>query len=242
MMEEIELCLEDVGIIHRFYQRYLLESISFNVCQGERLGIVGSAEAGKTLLFRALNRLVEIEQGTITYRQKRLHHYSPINLRQQIVMVAPVPCLLDRTVAQTLQYPLQLRALAQASIQVKFAQGCDRCEIPAAWLPLTESQLSLAQRQWVSLSRALILEPSVLLLDEPTLNLEMAQARKLSSLLRQSSGTQLIISQDVTFLQQTCDRILWLEQGQIKGMYAIEAVDWKSIQAHIRTKSAQEDW
>jgi ABC-type methionine transport system ATPase subunit len=241
-MEEIELCLEDVGIIHRFYQRYLLESISFSVFQGERLGIVGSSEAGKTLLFRALNRLVEIDQGTITYRQKRLQHYSPMVLRQHIVMVASVPCLLDRTVAQSLQYPLQLRALTQASIQTKFAQGCDRCGIPAAWFSLTESQLSLAQRQWVSLSRALILEPPVLLLDEPTLNLETAQAQKLSSLLRQATGTQLIISQDVTFLQQTCDRVLWLERGQIKGIYAMEAVDWKSIQGHIHTKSAQEDW
>jgi D-methionine transport system ATP-binding protein len=241
MSAEIELCLSDVGIVHRFYQRYLLEAISVTVRQGERLGIVGASGAGKTLLFRALNRLMDIDQGTITYRNKLLQHYPVIELRQQIVGVATVPCLLDQTVVQTLQYPLLLRRMTQASIQTKLEQGCDRFEIPPSWLSLNEIQLSMSQRQWVSLTRAMILEPPVLLLDEPTLHLEGGYSQKLPSLLRQSPGTHLIISQDFGFLKQTCDRVMWLEQGQMKGLYATPQMDWDRIHAPV-PDSAQEDW
>lgn len=240
---ETEFRVTDVGVISRLDQRPCLQDISFIVKRGERLGVVGSTGAGKTSLLKALNRLVEIQQGTIHFRDQPLETYPVVTLRQQVLFVSELPALLGMTVAQALQYPLLLRGIAPELIQTQITEGRDRCQIPQEWLSLNEINLSMAQRQWVSLARALIANPSVLLLDAPFTHLNNAQAEQLLPLLQHFAGTVLVVSQSPQKLQAMCDRILWLDQGRIRHLSAPDQMDWENLAAQIDPdNTAPDDW
>jgi D-methionine transport system ATP-binding protein len=225
----------------RFYQRPLLHNLSFSVNQGERLGIFGAAGAGKTLLLRVLNRLIESQQGAIAFRGKSLKSYPVVTLRQQVLFVSERPSLLDMTVAQALQHPLMLRGVDLAESQTRIAAVCERTQIPQDWLSQSEINLSTAQRQWVSLARALLIDPPVLLLDAPFTYLNESYIERFSALLQHFAGTVLITSQIPRELRAICDRVLWLETGEIRQLSTVEQIDWEKLPVHPPTDPS-EDW
>jgi D-methionine transport system ATP-binding protein len=236
-------CVTNVSLISRFYQRPLLQDISFTVRQGERLGVIGAAGAGKTLLLKILNRLVGIDQGTILFRDQPLATYPAVRLRQQVLFVSEMPSLLDMTVSQALQYPLSLQGISPATIQARISELCERGQIPQEWLALREVSLSSPQRQWVSLIRAFLINPSVLLLDNPFTHLEHSQAEQLLPLLQNFAGAVLISAQSPQSLKPICDRILWLDQGHIRQVFTPDQMDWEALEAQIGPSSSdQDDW
>jgi D-methionine transport system ATP-binding protein len=240
---ETEFCVTGVSVISRFYQRPLLQDISFTVRRAERLGVIGAAGAGKTLLLKTLNRLVEIDQGTILFRDQPLAIYPVVRLRQQVLFVSEIPSLLGMTVSQALQYPLSLRSISPEPIQVRMSELCDRGQIPQEWLSLREVSLSSTQRQWVSLIRAFLVNPSVLLLDNPFTHLEHSQTAQFLSLLQNFAGTVLISTQSPQSLKAVCDRLLWLDQGRILNLSTPDQMDWEALEAQIGPSStAQDDW
>lgn len=240
---ETEFCVTDVSVISRFYQRPLLQDISFTVRRGERLGVIGSAGAGKTLLLKILNRLVETNRGTILFREQPLATYPVVKLRQQVLFVAEMSSLLDMTVSHALQYPLSLRSISPEATQARISELCERGQIPQEWLSLREVSLSSTQRQWVSLIRAFLVNPSVLLLDQPFTHLEHFQTEQLVPLLQNFAGTVLISVQSPQSLRAICDRILWLDQGRIRQLFTPDQMDWETLEAQIGPSStAQDDW
>lgn len=240
---ETEFCVTDVSVISRFYQRPLLQDISFTVRRDERLGVIGSAGAGKTLLLKILNRLVETNRGTILFREQPLATYPVVKLRQQVLFVAEMSSLLDMTVSQALQYPLSLRSISPEATQARISELCDRGQIPQEWLSLREVSLSSTQRQWVNLIRAFLVNPSVLLLDQPFTHLEHSQTEQLVPLLQNFAGTVLISAQSPQSLRAICDRILWLDQGRIRQLFTPDQMDWETLEAQIGPSStAQDDW
>ncbi|MGL5034765.1 MAG: ATP-binding cassette domain-containing protein, partial [Microcystaceae cyanobacterium] len=121
----------------------LLDSISFTLNRGDRLGIMGPSGAGKTTLLRLLNRLIEPSQGTIFFEEKSFLEWPVIALRRQIVLVPQEPKLLGMKVQESLAYPLKLQSLSSQEIQSRIHQICDRLQIPDDWLERNELQLSL---------------------------------------------------------------------------------------------------
>jgi D-methionine transport system ATP-binding protein len=238
-----EFCVTGVSVISRFYLRPVLQDISFTVRTGERLGVIGSAGAGKTVLLKILNRLVEIDQGTIMFRDQPLATYPVVRLRRQVLFVAEMPSLLDMTVSQALQYPLSLRGISPEDSQTRVSELCDRGQIPQEWLSLREVSLSSTQRQWVSLIRAFLINPSVLLLDKPFTHLEHSQTEQFLALLQNFAGTILMSAQSPQSLKAICDRILWLDQGRLLRLSTPNQMDWESVEAHIGPHpSAEDDW
>ncbi len=134
----------------------LLQNISFQVAAGEFVAIVGPSGAGKTSLLRLLNRLSEPTSGTLYWGDRTLAEVSPVQLRQQVMLVMQEPKLLEMTVRAALAYPLRLQGLDKAAIQTRVTPWLERLQIPKDWLPRTALQLSLGQRQRVAVARALI--------------------------------------------------------------------------------------
>ena len=223
---------------------YLLKDISFEAVQGDRIAIVGASGSGKTSLLRLLNRLSEPTSGVILFNQKALTQIPTLTLRQQIVLVLQESKLLGMTVQQALEYPLALRQLPKQMIRERVQKWNDRLHIPSEWLSRTELQLSVGQRQIVAIARALMTEPSVLLLDEPMSALDVGRSELLLNVLRditQVNGTTVImVSHQLDLAEQGCDRVLHLEQGRLLQDLPAAQMDWQALRQALVQAEAQE--
>ncbi|MGB8702597.1 MAG: ATP-binding cassette domain-containing protein [Thermosynechococcaceae cyanobacterium] len=235
-----ELLLADVVVVSPTGQA-LLREISFAVPQpGAKIGIVGASGSGKTTLLRTLNRLINPTSGQILWQGKSLDRYPSPALRQHIMLVPQEPRLLGMSVEQALAYPLQLQKQHPASaIQQQVQQWCQRLGVPEDWRSRQELELSVGQRQWVSLVRGLAAQPSILLLDEPTSALDAGRIEQLIQVLRQVDCTILVASHQLDMVKALCDRILWLDQGTLKQDRVSQCIDWSEIQSVLAETATQ---
>ena len=214
------LRLSDVGFKDQSGHHQLLTQISFEVRRGDRLGIVGPSGAGKTTLLRLINRLQDPTSGLIEWDSQPLYNIPIIKLRQQIVLVPQEPKLLGMTVAQTLAYPLILQQLSKPEIEQRISRWRSQLTIPDDWLNRHELQLSLGQRQLVSIARGLVMQPQLLLLDEPTSALDSNRAHQLIKTLINLSQTNqttiIMINHQQQLVETFAQGILTLRQGQIE--------------------------
>jgi D-methionine transport system ATP-binding protein len=222
-----QLQLEQVSLSSAQGTHRLLQDISWEIYPGDRWGVIGPSGAGKTSLLRLLNRLIEPTTGTLYLEGQPLRDLPSVSVRQQVTLVPQEPRLLGMTVAAALAYPLKLRGVAPAAIQAQVATTMEQLQIPQEWLPRTEHQLSVGQRQWVAIARALVTQPTLLLLDEPTSALDTGRVDHLVRVLAQSSPTTLVlVSHQLEFVQQVCDQILYLERGKIGQRVKAAEMDW----------------
>jgi D-methionine transport system ATP-binding protein len=97
------------------------------------------------------------------------------------------------------------------------------------WLQRGELQLSVGQRQLVSIGRALMTEPQILLLDEPTSALDLGRIEQLMQVLVKSEQTLIIATHQLELVQRFCDRLLWLEEGELVQNLEVAGVDWDKL-------------
>jgi D-methionine transport system ATP-binding protein len=199
----------------------LLTNISLDIDHGELLGIQGRSGAGKSTLLRLLNRLQEVSDGNIFYDEKSLNQYPIQQLRREIVLVPQEPKLLGMTVEESLTYPLELQKISKTECKRRQILACDLWEIPTDWLDRSELQLSVGQRQLITLVRGTMLNPRILLLDESTAALDPALAQKVLQqlkLLNEETGTTIImVNHNPEYLEVFAERIICLEAGQLVG-------------------------
>lgn len=218
-----QLRLEQVNLFTKLktqLQGYpILQDISFEVNPGDRLVIIGPSGAGKTSLLRLINRLGEPSSGKIFLENQEYEQIPIIQLRQMVTLVLQEPKLLGMTVKQALTYPLVLRGLPKEMIQQRISHWTEQLQIPSDWLGRTELQLSVGQRQLIAIARALVIQPKILLLDEPTSSLGIAIASRLIQVLTQLTQTHhttiVMISSQLDLVKLFCNRLLYLQQGSL---------------------------
>ncbi|QUY45047.1 ATP-binding cassette domain-containing protein [Acaryochloris marina S15] len=237
-----QLQLQQIDVVTELGNQYLLQNISLDVFTGERIGIIGASGSGKTTLLRLLNRLSSPTAGQILFEQQPLPDWPVLSLRQQLMLVPQEPKLLGMTVQEALAYPLQLQNLPDQDIASRVQTWRQRLGIPEAWLTSTELQLSVGQRQLVSLARACVTEPKLCLLDEPTSALDPGTIDRVIKALTASTMTLVIASHQYEFLNQICDRILWLNQGKLILDAPMSEIDWADIKAELTAQAEQDDW
>lgn len=220
----------------------LFQGIQGQIYSGDRWAILGASGAGKTSLLRLLNRLVEPSQGQLRWRDRPYSDVPIGQLRQQVLWIPQEPKLLGMTVAQTLEYPLKLRHLKPSAIADQVQRWVERMDIPQDWLERTEPQLSVGQRQWIALTRGLLAEPSVLLLDEPTTALDPQRAAQLQRVLKtqveQTGLTIVVTSHHTDWVKHLCDRVLYL--GDRQGQIVQSPIDWSSLEQLLAQTHQQE--
>lgn len=248
MNQAAQLRLERVSLTSAIAAQALLHDISADIFQGDRLAIVGPTGAGKTSLLRLLNRLTEPSSGQIYLNGQDIRQIPPIKLRQQITLVHQESSLLGMTVRQALSYPLQLREMSQHAIQQRLISGMEQLRIPQEWLEKTEAQLSVGQRQWVAIARAILTQPAVLLLDEPTSALDAGRAEALIELLITLATAQhttiVMVNHQLELAQQFCDRLLYLERGTLIQNLPAQQVNWEKLRELMvqANRQADDDW
>jgi ATP-binding cassette subfamily B multidrug efflux pump len=217
------LSFEDVSFrYHKDSHRNILEDISFRIHSGGTLGIIGRTGSGKSTLVQLIPRLYEVDTGTIRVGGKDIRSVSPVALRDAVSMVLQKNTLFSGTIRENLQWGNEkaddatlMRAAEMAGaaefIQ-RFSEGLD------TMLEQDGRNLSGGQRQRLTIARALLTEPKILILDDSTSAVDMATERDIQEALEKSlpGMTKIIIAQRISSVQNA-DKILVIEEGKIAG-------------------------
>jgi D-methionine transport system ATP-binding protein len=226
----------------------ILTDISFEVFQSDRVALIGPSGAGKTSLLRLLNRLSEPTAGSIYLENQDYQKIPVLQLRRQVMLVPQEPKLLGMTVQQALAYPLTLQQLPQRQIQERLDACREQLHIPGEWLERTELQLSVGQRQLVAIARALVIQPKILLLDEPTSALDAGLASHvlgvLADLAVKDKIAILMVNHQLDMAQLFCNRVLYLQGGQLLQDAPVAQIDWKQLRENLvkTSEQASQDW
>ncbi|MEW6524166.1 MAG: ATP-binding cassette domain-containing protein [Bacillota bacterium] len=179
--------------------------------------LVGSSGGGKTSLLRLLNNLASPDQGDIRFFGQPVESYDPVLLRRRVVMLPQVPPVFPGSVGDNLQLALRLSQrrpaapdrLVRVLSQVSLVKDLDT---PAA-------QLSGGEKQRLALGRVLLLDPDVLLLDEPSSGLDENTERQVFTGLvvqvREGGRTIVMASHSARLAGEFSDRLVHLEGGRV---------------------------
>jgi tungstate transport system ATP-binding protein len=156
------------NVTRRLSKSFRLHVDGLVIPRGGVIGLVGPTGAGKTTLLRLLTGLQKPDEGTIIFDGTPLDATSPLAVLREITMVHQRPILIDGSVEHNLAYGLRARGRATKAGVAEILQRLGLNGIAKQ----DARSLSGGQTQLVALARALVFEPSVLLLDEPTANLD----------------------------------------------------------------------
>ena len=201
------------GVRQEYNGRCVLEINQLSIHSGEILAIVGPSGAGKSTLLRLLNFLEPPTAGTITFHGKQ--DVSLTN-RRRVTTVFQRPFLLNRSVQDNVQYGLKLRGQRDGSQQVEKALEQVRLSGLASQKART---LSGGEAQRVALARAIVIQPEVLLLDEPTANLDPANVALIEDIVRQLNKEQettiVLVTHNIFQAKRLAHRVVFLLDGKV---------------------------
>lgn len=243
-----QLRVDQVSLATSLSSQYLLRNISFEAFPGDRICLIGPSGAGKSSLLRLLNRLSEPTSGAIYLENQNIGQIPVIQLRRQVMLVPQEPKLLGMTVREALAYPLLLQQVPKRQIEERLEISRELLHLPAEWLERSELQLSVGQRQLVAIARALVVQPKIFLLDEPTSALDAGIAshvlKVLSDLAIQDRITVLMVNHQLDMAQRFCQRVLYLQQGELRRDERAEQLNWKQLRESLMQAEAQvaQEW
>jgi tungstate transport system ATP-binding protein len=172
--------------------RTVLDVDSLSVEAGEMLALVGPSGAGKSTLLRLLNFLEQPASGAIVYYGKAIGRDVPIDIRRQVTTVFQRPMLQRASVRANVAYGLRLRGLRADSVVDDMLTRVGLADVQRR----DARSLSGGEMQRVALARALVVQPRVLLLDEPTANLDPYNVGLIEDIIRtvnEERNTTIII-------------------------------------------------
>lgn len=242
--EDIILEAKQVSLRDNLGFTEILKDISVQIKKRDRVAIIGTSGSGKTSFLRLLNRLSEPTTGTLYFDETPYTQIPVLPLRKQIVLVPQEPKLLGMTVKEALAYPLTLQQLSQSEINHRITTYCEQLQIPDHWLDKGELELSLGQRQLVTITRGLIMQPEVLLLDEPTSALDLGTATHVINFLKQQNITFLMVNHQLEIAEQGSDRVLFFKEGELIQDIPNNQINWQEIKQEILAKEQeiQQEW
>ncbi len=204
----------------------VLDGISLAVAGGEFIALLGSSGCGKTTLLRAICGFVPVARGRIAVAGRDITDLAP-DKRDMAMVFQSYALWPHMTVAQNIGYGLRLRGVGRAAIAERVAAMLAMLRL-GGLAARRVTELSGGQRQRVALGRALVINPQILLLDEPLSNLD-ARIREdvrheIKSLQRQLGITTVHVTHDREEAMVMADRIVILDKGRIAQMGAPEAI------------------
>ncbi len=210
------------GVTKEYQGRRVLDIDHLEIRQGEVLALVGPSGAGKSTLLRLLNFLEPPTQGRICFNgsEYRAGVEMPIDLRRRVTMVFQRPMLLNRSVQENVRYGLELRGQRSGSPGTQATVAAALQEVGMSELSKQKARtLSGGEAQRVALARAMALRPDVLLLDEPTANLDPYNVslieRIIDGLNRDHGMTPVLVTHNVFQAKRLAHRVAFFMDGKI---------------------------
>jgi len=178
--------------------------------------ILGYSGAGKTTLLKLLAGLETPSTGTIKFKDREITQKELRSLRRAVTMLFQEALFFDRSVLENVTYGLNLRGVNKEEAAEKASMTLESLRL-GGFEKRRAAKLSGGERQRVALARALVLEPEVLLLDEPTANLDPANATVILEVIREFSKKGLVVISSHNFLhvRQLTEWAVYLEKGRV---------------------------
>jgi len=193
----------------RYDGRWVLKDLTFEVSKGERLAVIGPNGSGKTTLIRILNLLEAPTTGEIYFNGESLHDTKEKWVfRRKMAVVFQRPAVLNTTVYGNVALGLRVRGVKKSALDEKVTQALKLLGL----IHLKDRNaraLSGGERQLLSIARALVLEPLLLLLDEPTSNLDPENAKLVEEVIRNAGSTVVITSPEPS-AAEVADKVVHL--------------------------------
>jgi tungstate transport system ATP-binding protein len=210
------------NIEHRYGARLVLKLETLSVRRGEVLALVGPSGAGKSTLLRLLNFLETPTAGRIIFDGTPLAAEAPLNLARRVTTVFQRPILLNRSVQANIAFGLQLRDQrddARVEAVLKQVGLQELAHAPAR-------KLSGGEQQRAALARALVLQPDVLLLDEPTANLDPYNVNLIEQIVRAQNQahrtTVVLVTHNLFQAKRLASQVGLLLNGQLVELASTE--------------------
>jgi len=207
-----------------FKKQLVLRNVSLNLFNGENLVVLGKSGSGKSVLIKCIVRLLIPDSGKIELFGRNLGTMSSEELddaRKKTGFLFQGGALYDSmTVKQNLEFPLRRirKNLTEKEISEKVAEVLENVGL-ADTINKMPSQLSGGMRKRISLARTIIVDPLIMLYDEPTTGLDPATSDEISCLInevqKKYKTSSLIITHDIECARTTADRIIMLHEGEV---------------------------
>jgi oligopeptide/dipeptide ABC transporter ATP-binding protein len=207
---------------------HAVDDVSFVIGKGETVGLVGESGCGKSTLVRALTRMIDVSDGTITLGNRELARKTARvfardrdRARIQMVFQDAGESVNPRfTAFAAIADPLRrLRKLRGKALRERVETVARQCGLPLELLQRYPHQLSGGQRARVGIARAIAVEPDLLVLDEPTAALDVSVQVVILQLLQRLKQdfamSYLFVSHDLSVVRLLCDRVLVMYLGKI---------------------------
>jgi ABC-type oligopeptide transport system ATPase subunit len=216
----------DAGLLRASTRVTAVDDVSFSIEEGETFGLVGESGSGKTTTGRCLLRLIEPSSGAVRFRGEDVLGFSRRRMREarremQIVFQDPYSSLNPRMRArQIVEEPLIIHKLGtKEERRARVAELFGLVGLDAAHLDRYPHQFSGGQRQRIGLARALALNPSFVVLDEPVSALDVSVQAQVVNLLMDLQAqlrlTYLFVAHDLRLVEHICSRVAVMYLGKI---------------------------
>lgn len=221
-----------------------VKDVSFKLAPNEAIGIVGESGAGKSVLLRTIAGLYKPEHGRVLFRGKDVTRAGGGELKAyrrqvQIVFQNPYTSLPPgRRIRQVLSEPLEIHGIAKSEWDERIERALDGVKLPTEFLSRRPEQMSGGQRQRAAVARALVLDPALLLLDEPVSALDVSIRSQvlalLSDLRREQNLGYVVVSHDFSVLRQLASNICVMRAGKFVERGPVEQVMLQPTEAYTR--------
>ena len=213
------------GLNKSFGQNHVLHDINLYVKQGENLVILGKSGSGKSVLIKCMVRLLQADSGRIEILGKQIPDLNELELnetRKKIGFLFQSAALYDSmSVRENLEFPLRsnsiLSKVEKNEMVIEALKGVGLVDA----IDLMPSELSGGMRKRIGLARTMILQPEIMLYDEPTTGLDPITAKEISKLIleiqKKNNTTSIIITHDIACAKITANRLVLLKDGHIEA-------------------------
>ncbi len=197
----------------------ILQNISLGINSNDFVALLGPSGSGKSTLLRMLNCLNSPTSGTINFHDKTLTEYDIVLLRQKVGMVFQSPTMINGTVKENLTMTKKWIKDGSSFTEKELTNILEQVGLDSKFLDKDARSLSGGEQQRIALARTLLNKPDVLLLDEPTANLDPQLANKILKLVYQLYQdlklTIILVSHDHQIIKAFAKRVVYLIGGEI---------------------------
>lgn len=255
--DQLHLAVHDLSV--QFGAQPVLREINLSVPRGETLAIIGESGCGKTVLLKSLIGLIRPTRGYVEFGEQRIDVLSDkelTRLRTRIGFVFQQAALFDSmTIAENIAFPLhEHRRIPRDEIQAVVLDLLTEVGLPPTALEKKPAELSGGMRKRVGLARALVMNPDLLLYDEPTTGLDPIFSDVINQLIMRTREkhpvTSIVVTHDMRSAQKIADRIVMLyplgrlDRDQPQIIYdgpasAIEQSDDRRVTQFVRGEAGE---
>lgn len=220
-----QIVIQVQGVKKRFGNQIVHDGIDLNVYQGEILTLMGGSGSGKSVLLRSLIGLEHPDEGHIYFRGKDIVGATEeelVGVRKRIAYVFQYGALFDSlTVKENLAYPLRAHTkCSEEEIEQRVLASLRKVGLEHS-LHLLPSDLSGGMQRRVGVARSIILEPEIILFDEPTTGLDPYNTKQILNIilqLKKQGVTAVLVTHDMHAIFSVADRVAFLKDGKIRAL------------------------